>query len=107
MGKTYEGRDIPALILTNSGSGQKKTIFFECGIHAREWISVAVCLYMTNKLLTDPKNNELLDKYEFIIVPTLNADGYADIEANGREEQPLTHSVADMPTLGSTTEAGE
>ena len=76
MGKSYEGRDIPALIVTNPGSSNKETIFFECGIHAREWISVAACLYMTNQLLTDSKNNELLDKYEFIIVPSLNVDGY-------------------------------
>ena len=31
---------------------------------------------MANQLITDPKNNELLNKYEFIIVPVLNSDGY-------------------------------
>jgi len=77
VGQSYEDREIPSIVITNPGSTTNQTIFFECGIHAREWISTAACLYMADKLLTDPENDKLLDKYEFIIVPTLNVDGYA------------------------------
>ncbi|CAG2173201.1 unnamed protein product, partial [Oppiella nova] len=80
VGKSYESRDIPAIVLTNPGGGAKQTIFLECGIHAREWVSTAACLYMINQLLTDSANDKYLEKYEFIIVPALNVDG------------PLTHS---------------
>jgi len=76
VGKTFEGRDIPALVITDTKGSNKQAIFLECGIHAREWISTAACLYMINKLLTDPQNENLLTKFEFIVVPTLNTDGY-------------------------------
>ncbi|CAG2101842.1 unnamed protein product [Medioppia subpectinata] len=46
------------------------------GIHAREWVAVAACLWVTNQLVTTTTYDNLLDKYEFIIVPTLNPDGY-------------------------------
>ncbi|CAG2111281.1 unnamed protein product [Medioppia subpectinata] len=76
VGKSYEGREIPYLTITKPGGTNKKTIFFECGIHAREWVAVAACLWVTNQLVTTTTYDNLLDKYEFIIVPTLNPDGY-------------------------------
>ena len=30
----------------------KPLIFINCGIHAREWISPASCMYITNKVFT-------------------------------------------------------
>ncbi|CAG2116740.1 unnamed protein product [Medioppia subpectinata] len=71
-----EGKDIPGLIITNPNGAAKKAIFLECGIHAREWISTAACLWISNQLVTTTTYDSLLDKYEFIIVPTLNVDGY-------------------------------
>ena len=31
VGKTYEGREIPAIVVTNKNGTDKKAIFFECG----------------------------------------------------------------------------
>jgi murein tripeptide amidase MpaA len=76
IGFTYERREIPSITITNPGGSGKKTVFIECGIHAREWISPALCLWIINSLLTDSSNNALLDKFEISLVPTLNADGY-------------------------------
>ncbi|CAG2116223.1 unnamed protein product [Medioppia subpectinata] len=77
MGKSYEGRQIPFLTITNTDVKEpKKTVVFECGIHAREWVSTATCLWMANTLITDSINEELLKKFEFIVIPSLNPDGY-------------------------------
>ncbi|RWS19893.1 carboxypeptidase B-like protein, partial [Leptotrombidium deliense] len=78
IGVTWEKRSIYALKITGGKEGNKPIIFFECGIHAREWISPTTCLYFANTLLTNKSNQDtLLNKYDFHFVPVLNADGYA------------------------------
>ena len=72
FGKSFENRDIMAVNM-KSNSGQNRTVVFECGIHAREWISTAFCMWSINKLINDTR---LLDHYQFIIIPVLNPDGY-------------------------------
>jgi len=72
VGNTYEGREIPTIII---GSGCK-VIFFECGIHAREWITISFGVWVSNYLLTQPSLQTLLADYKFIIVPVLNVDGF-------------------------------
>ena len=63
-----------------SGRTKKPLFFFNCGIHAREWISPATCMYMIRQILTTRKTNSdvkfMLDNYEWVIVPVLNVDGY-------------------------------
>lgn len=34
----------------SSGGDNKPAIMMECGIHAREWSSVAACIYLVNKV---------------------------------------------------------
>ncbi|RWS25227.1 zinc carboxypeptidase A 1-like protein [Leptotrombidium deliense] len=92
IGETHEKRAIYSLVLQSdnvslkinqpknciSKSDRKSVIFFECGIHAREWISPATCLYIANILLQHKDNDDsLLKKYDFHFIPVLNADGYA------------------------------
>ena len=73
LGKTAEDRDIWAVIVANgSESREKRLVVFECGIHAREWISVSFCLWSINRLVTDRR---LLQHYQFLIIPVLNPDG--------------------------------
>ena len=72
MGKTYEGREIPALVI---GSGEK-VIILENGIHSREWITIAFGQWVANKLITDVSLEPLLENYRFIVVPVLNVDGF-------------------------------
>jgi murein tripeptide amidase MpaA len=76
VGKSSEGRDIGALRF--GGHKSNDAIFFQAGIHAREWISPSTVLHVTHKLLTskDPKVRNLVDNIEFIVVPSLNPDGY-------------------------------
>lgn len=41
-GRSYEGRDIPILVIDNGDNIRNKTtIYIDAGIHAREWIAPA------------------------------------------------------------------
>ena len=57
------------------GKTNKPAIFMDCGIHAREWVSPAFCLYALDKLL-DGASNGLLQQYDLYIIPVANPDGY-------------------------------
>jgi len=80
IGKSVEGRDIPA-VLINVGGHAKKQILFTGGQHAREWIAPATVLYILEQLLskydTDEKVQKILDNVNFAIAPILNPDGYS------------------------------
>ncbi|KAG0378759.1 Carboxypeptidase A4 [Mortierella sp. AD032] len=58
-----------------------KAIVLHAAQHAREWIGPAVVTYIAKELILGYRKNKkitrLLDQFEFIIVPVLNADGYA------------------------------
>jgi len=82
IGKSVEGRDIPVIHLTgDSAKGeQKPQIWLNGGQHAREWIAPAAVMYMTEHLLkdykTDPEVKKIMDKFEFVVAPVINPDGY-------------------------------
>ena len=55
LGHTYEGRQIRMVSVSLNPSkiqkSNKPAIFMDCGIHAREWISPAFCLYALGKII--------------------------------------------------------
>ncbi|XP_065057316.1 carboxypeptidase B-like isoform X1 [Rhopilema esculentum] len=81
LGRTYENRSMLALKISE-GDADKEIIFIQCGIHAREWISHATCMYIIKELLakfqSKDQNSRLhIIPYEWIVLPVFNADGYA------------------------------
>ncbi|KAL9104963.1 MAG: hypothetical protein Q9163_000135 [Psora crenata] len=86
VGLTYEGRDIPAIQVgvhpTNAEKPliPRKTIVVAGGSHAREWISTSTVNYVAYSFITSYGRSrsitKLLEKFDFVFIPTLNPDGY-------------------------------
>lgn len=99
MGFSFEGRPLKALTITNGfGNYSKNVILVDGGFHAREWISPASAIYAIEQLVENfHENKELLQDYNWVILPVVNADGYeyTQISAETRmwrkTRQPLFH----------------
>lgn len=87
VGTSAEGRPISGLRIgvhpTNDDDKDaptRKTVLITAGLHAREWISTSTALYIAYNLITgygkNPGITKLLEDFDFVIVPTLNPDGY-------------------------------
>ncbi|CAG2109692.1 unnamed protein product, partial [Medioppia subpectinata] len=89
VGLSHEERDLK---LIRIGVGQqnknKPIIFMEAGIHAREWISPATVQFFAQELVqkygTDSDVTDLLETFDFYILPVLNVDGYEYTHTNSR-----------------------
>jgi len=95
IGQTFEGRDIPAFRLgvrpaedPQEPRQPRKTILISGASHAREWISVSTVNYIANSLITRYGKSDLitklLDDFDWVIIPTLNVDGYIYTWENDR-----------------------
>ncbi|XP_055341231.1 carboxypeptidase B-like isoform X2 [Paramacrobiotus metropolitanus] len=54
----------------------KAVIVIDAGIHAREWITVSSALCLIVHLATYYESDAFLQKFHWIILPLVNADGY-------------------------------
>eukprot|EP01060_Flectonema_neradi_P036519 TRINITY_DN703_c0_g1_i2.p1 TRINITY_DN703_c0_g1~~TRINITY_DN703_c0_g1_i2.p1 ORF type:complete len:415 (+),score=94.04 TRINITY_DN703_c0_g1_i2:49-1293(+) len=85
-GVTYEGRQIKGVRFGNSPT--RHVVWIQCGIHAREWIAPATCMWFTERLLdlqnSDPTVRDILSKLEVYVIPVLNVDGYRYSWTNNR-----------------------
>nr|XP_057907868.1 carboxypeptidase B2 [Doryrhamphus excisus] len=79
LGSSYEKRPLYALKLSVN-SENKKAMWIDCGIHAREWISPAFCLWFIQYSLAFYKQNkditDILDNMNVYVLPVMNPDGY-------------------------------
>eukprot|EP00095_Tigriopus_kingsejongensis_P007296 maker-scaffold313_size211302-snap-gene-1.26 protein:Tk07296 transcript:maker-scaffold313_size211302-snap-gene-1.26-mRNA-1 annotation:"carboxypeptidase b" len=76
IGKSFEGRDTKVLSITKAGPGAPN-VFFETGMHAREWIGPAVVTYTIKELLENPDMySDYLDNLNLHFLPVANPDGY-------------------------------
>ncbi|XP_034533871.1 carboxypeptidase B2 [Notolabrus celidotus] len=80
IGSSSEKRPLYALKLSFNNRPNKKAMWLDCGIHAREWISPAFCLWFVQHALSSYNINsditEILDNMDVYILPVLNPDGY-------------------------------
>ncbi|XP_019733953.1 carboxypeptidase B2 [Hippocampus comes] len=79
LGSSFEKRPLYALKISLN-SENKKALWIDCGIHAREWISPAFCLWFVQYSLAFYKQNQditdILDNMDVYILPVMNPDGY-------------------------------
>jgi hypothetical protein len=82
LGKSWRGRDVWAMTLTNSATGadrDKPAFYIDAHIHAEEVATSHTALYTIWYLLTnygsDPLATWLLDNVAFYILPRTNPDG--------------------------------
>lgn len=82
IGKSYLGKDLLVLEITNKETGEGATkpgYFIDGSLHSGEVFGGEVCLHTILTLLSgyadDPRVTELLDTRVFYIMPKLNPDG--------------------------------
>ncbi|XP_034614367.1 carboxypeptidase B2 isoform X2 [Trachemys scripta elegans] len=81
IGSSFEKRPLYILKLSsNRDRTPKSAIWIDCGIHAREWIAPAFCLWFightTHFREKDQTMTRLLQHLDFYIMPVMNVDGY-------------------------------
>ncbi|KAG7264746.1 hypothetical protein CRUP_009068 [Coryphaenoides rupestris] len=82
IGSSFEKRPLSVVKLTvdSNPNPNKKAIWLDCGIHAREWISTAFCLWFVQYSITYYKQNQditqILDNMDIYVLPVMNPDGY-------------------------------
>jgi murein tripeptide amidase MpaA len=82
IGKSYEGREIPLVTVTNLESGppeEKPALFVHAQIHAMEFTGTTAALHLLDRLLhghgEDERVTRALDTRTFYVVPRVNPDG--------------------------------
>lgn len=82
IGKSYEGRDLWLMTITNSAAGaadEKPAYWLDGNIHATEVTGSMAALHVIDRLLTgygtDEQVTHLLDRFAFYILPRFNPDG--------------------------------
>lgn len=76
--RSFEGRPIKYLKIstTNFTDSSKPVIFIDGGIHSREWISPPTVTWVVRKLLENVTEPDLLERFDWIVLPMVNPDGY-------------------------------
>jgi murein tripeptide amidase MpaA len=80
IGKSFEGRDVFVMTITNFSSGDaidKPAMYVDANIHAGEVTGSMAALHLIETLLTseDKKTKKLLDTKTFYVLPRINPDG--------------------------------
>ncbi|XP_034742326.1 carboxypeptidase O-like isoform X2 [Etheostoma cragini] len=105
-GHTYEGRNITLLKLglEDPEGREKKVIWVDCGIHAREWIAPAFCQWFVKEIVNSYKTNkkleQMLQNLDVYVTPVINVDGYIFTWAN--DSTRLWRKSRSTPPAGSS-----
>ncbi|TSK17953.1 Carboxypeptidase B2 [Bagarius yarrelli] len=97
IGSSFEKNPLYLLKLSGRRGPVDKAMWIDCGIHAREWISPAFCLWFIKYALTfykeSPEITTMLDKMDIYILPVLNPDGYKYTWTTYPESEPEVQAV--------------
>jgi len=85
LGKSLQGRDMNFLRIGTPGNN-KPVLWFDAGIHAREWVASATAVYTIQQLTSGYATTykTLLDAIDVVILPNANPDGYEYSRTNDR-----------------------
>ncbi|EFN79278.1 zinc carboxypeptidase-like [Harpegnathos saltator] len=77
----------------------KNGMFVKGGIHAREWISPTVVMYILHQLLTskDLDVRNIAENYDWYIFPSFNPDGYVYTHTTVSARCSISHSCLNHP----------
>jgi len=78
IGQSYQGRPLRGVHIYRAGSG-RRAIWLDATIHAREWLATATHMKIMKHLVddyTDANVAQLLQTYDFWMIPVANPDGY-------------------------------
>nr|XP_054773451.1 carboxypeptidase B-like [Lytechinus pictus] len=108
LGYSSEGRPIKGIKIRGTGShdANPRAVWFEGGIHAREWVSPATVMGFTQKLLDEYDNGdnlvvEMFDNLDWYIIPSLNVDGYSYTWSSDRMWRKTRSLNAESPCIGT------
>ncbi|XP_007889943.1 carboxypeptidase B2 [Callorhinchus milii] len=78
IGPSSEKRLIYVLKIFKGTSPPKGAVWIDCGIHAREWVSPAFCLWFVQHLIgtQDKVIADIVNTLEIYVLPVWNVDGY-------------------------------
>uniref|UniRef100_A0A0K0EFJ2 Peptidyl-prolyl cis-trans isomerase n=1 Tax=Strongyloides stercoralis TaxID=6248 RepID=A0A0K0EFJ2_STRER len=81
IGKTHEGRDIKGIKIGDPiEDSNKRGIWIDGGMHAREWAAVHTALWFIEQLISkyniDKKITDYVKTLNFYILPVANPDGF-------------------------------
>ncbi|XP_033867025.2 carboxypeptidase B2-like [Acipenser ruthenus] len=80
IGSSFEKRPLYVLKLTGRRNSPRRAMWIDCGIHSREWISPAFCIWFVQNAIDsynkNPEITQMLDNMEIYVLPVMNADGY-------------------------------
>lgn len=104
IGSSHEGREMPAVHLTASNNPNRKKVYMQCQIHAREWITGATCMYIIDYLVSGYGQKDdvtkILDSVELVAVPFVNPDGYVYTWQHDRLWRKNRNKYAGAPCTG-------
>ncbi|CAB3249325.1 unnamed protein product [Arctia plantaginis] len=75
---SYEYRQIKYVKIstTRFEDLKKPVIVIDAMVHAREWVTTPVALYIINQLVVDIVDRQLTESFDWVIIPLANPDGY-------------------------------
>ncbi|GBP70044.1 Carboxypeptidase B [Eumeta japonica] len=99
-GLSYEGRQIKYVRIstTRFEDLRKPVIVIDAAVHAREWVTPPVALYIIHQLVVELAAADLTEQVDWIIIPVANPDGYEysiDEDRLWRKTRSRSHANAD------------
>ena len=76
VGRSVMNRSIYSVTVGLDLPATAPTVWLICGLHAREWTSPLACLHLLDRLLEERREDSLLRRIQFRLLPLVNPDSY-------------------------------